>query len=49
MCGNVGTELTKSRAGNCTVAFPQAELKTVWSVLWKVDEKSKNKSADSEL
>lgn len=31
------------------VTFPQAELKTVWSVLWKVDEKSKNKIADSKL
>lgn len=53
-CGNIGTEISKSHAGNPTVtfpavAFPQAELKTVWSVLWKVDEKSKNKPADSKL
>lgn len=37
-CGNIGTEISKSHAGNPTVTFPtvtfpQAELKTVWSVL----------------
>lgn len=47
--GNLRAKITKSHAGSCAVAFLQAELKTVWSVLWKVDEKSKNKTADSKL
>lgn len=47
--GNLRAKITPSHAGSRTVTFLQAELKTAWSVLRKVDEKSKNKTADSKL